>query len=133
MAITVITVTSTPIDFICKTAFNYFEDLSRNKMYHMARPLLKATDAITMTMNVDYDFKGADQAGTVNVSAGSASLFDVALFDVNTFSGNSLYFNDWISINGMGFCAAFELSGSAENAGFEWYNWALTYEPGGVL
>ena len=81
---------SQPINFVCKTAFNYFENLSSNKMYHMARPLLKATDAITMTMNVDYDFKGADQAGTVNVSAGSASLFDVAYsmlahFPVNHF------------------------------------------------
>jgi hypothetical protein len=133
MATVISTTTSSAINFVCKTAFNYFDDLSNNKMYHMARPLLKASDAITMTMNIDYDFKGADQAGTVNVSAGSYSLFDVALFDVATFSSDSLYFNDWISINGMGFCAAFELSGSAKNASMEWYSWAITYESGGVL
>jgi hypothetical protein len=125
--------TSDTISFHAKTAYNYFQDFSSNKMFHMARPLIRSTDAMSMTMNVDYDFLNVSQYGDVNVSAGNSSLFDSALFDVSLFTSDTLYFNDWISINGMGFCASFELSGSATGKSFEWYNWAITYEPGGVL
>lgn len=110
---------SNPIIIHVKTAFNYFEDMSANKMFSLARPLLKSSSPITLTMNIDYDFKGAEQAGTVDVPAGVGAKLS--------------YFSDWISINGLGYCAALEISGAAADLTMDWYGWAITYQRGGIL
>jgi hypothetical protein len=122
------------INFSLKTAYNYFGNQSQNKMFHMARPLLKSTETTALTCNVDCDFAQTVNTGTINITAGSAdALWDVATFDISSWSGSSIYFNDWISVNGMGYCAAFEFSGSTSTANIDFYNWAIAFEPGGII
>ena len=133
MGTTVVTVTSTPFNFSVKTAYNYFGDGGRQKMFKMVRPLLRSSEGLSLTINVDYDFKQVTAKGGVTVSSGAGSLFDVALWDVNYFSASSVYFQDWVSLNGIGFCASLQLSGQSNSNTLEWNNFAISYEPGGVI
>lgn len=92
---------SSPIAATMQCAFNYFDDPGRTKRTTMVQPVMIAGAAITPLMSIDVDFLTSSTQAPITILVGG-SLWDVALWDVDDWSGGSQLVNPWLSVQAMG-------------------------------
>jgi len=123
----------TAISYEAKTAFNYYGDRQRLKRFTLGRPLILATQAFTLGFNIDVDFSNRALTAGALITGGSDSPWDTSPWDTSAWDGEAIASNEMYSVDGLGRCAAFRLSGSYVDLEFELTAFHLNYEPGGIL
>lgn len=116
-----------------KTSFQFYGGNQQQKAYKMVKPLIYCVGTISPAINIDVDFGDVALVGTANLSGTNGAQWDVALWDVALWATESALFNQWISVNGIGYCAALKMSVQANEQTMEWHNWTITYEMGGLI
>lgn len=90
-------------------AFNYFDDPGRIKRMTMVQPLMNSAGALTPTISVDEDFATSTAIATITILAGG-SLWDVAKWDVDTWSGGTIVIRPWLSVQAIGHALAVHMT-----------------------
>lgn len=116
-----------------KTAFNYFDMRDALKKFNMCRPVLAATSELTFIHNIDVDFQDRSLTDAITISAPSGAEWDTATWDVDSWSGATVYNRASYAVTGLGRCAAIRLEASIKDVSFNVNAFQLTFEPGGVI
>lgn len=98
-----------PILADMQCAYNYFDAPGRNKRLTMVQPFITSGQSINTSISVDADFRIQSQVAEVQILAGG-SLWDIAIWDTDTWFGNLVQTTDWISVNAIGHAMAIHLS-----------------------
>lgn len=101
------------------TAFNYFDILGQNKQFVMARPILTASDLPAPTLGLNVDFQIADVTYTATI-ANPYGAWDSGLWDAARWGGGTATYNDWQTVQGIGFCAALRFKISSTTIELTW-------------
>lgn len=115
------------------TAYNYFDSPAQNKRWVFARPIFQSGTVPPANINISVDFGFFDSAGDVTVPAGSATaLWDIGLWDVDHWAEDVARYRRWITVQGIGYCAAL-LMRVRMNSALLWTATDFVYEPGAVI
>lgn len=126
-------VTMSDIVSIATPAFSYFKSKGREKLFGLARPLLKinGTIQVALQFNVDFNLDTPNLAyATVSTSGGSP--WDTSPWDVSPWGGDFQILKDWQTINGIGFSGSLTV-GTITNTSLSWQSTDYTYQTGGIL
>jgi len=108
VAVTSSSAAANPIAADMQCAFNYFDDPGRIKRMTMVQPLLTASGNITPTLGVDADFATSTFSAPVTTFTGG-SLWDVAIWDVNTWPSGATNIISWLSVEVLGHALAIHM------------------------
>ncbi len=143
------------IDAVGQGAYNYYEK-GGLKQWLMVQPMLTTDTDSRPAIGLSTDFKDNASLGTPSVAGSVSAVFDVAVFDSDSFAVDGRSSADWTSISGIGQCGSLHfrastgavgvaLWGSAEWGGEDWSTgsvgdvvmrlngFTVTYERGGFL
>jgi hypothetical protein len=121
------------IEFDAQQAFVYFQPGARLKHFKMVRPILSATDSVTLTVLLNVDFKSDAIASIVSSTGVPGATWDVEDWDVAEWGSDDNIFRDWLSIPGLGFAASFRMTGGSQTITLKWAATDFLYTVGGMV
>lgn len=125
--------TTSNITSIATPAFSYFKSKGQEKLFGMARPILKINGTIQVALSFNVDFNTTTpNFNYATVSTSSSSPWDTSPWDTSPWGGDSQILKDWQTVNGIGFAGSLSIGAvTANNLG--WQSTDFTYQRGGVL
>lgn len=117
-----------------KTAFNYFGDRIHTKKVTLVRPVMAATEGMTMDLNIDVDFGNRTINNDIVIDGTSGELWSDGVWDVSEWEddGTTQVLN-WYSVDGIGRAISVRLESESQNAEVAITAFSVIFEPGGVL
>lgn len=113
-------------------AFNYFGSRGQTKRFSMFKPTFKLTGSPTIYGNLAVDFDTTAPAPQLAVVSGTGSVWDTGTWDSGMWGGYN-FSAARQGATGVGYCAAPNLSGSAQGLELQWVSTDVLMEPGGFL
>lgn len=115
-----------------KSSFNYFRMGRVKKQWTMARPIIASNGmpAIAVGLNVDYD--DSEPTATLSFSPTSYAVWDSAVWDVGVWGGGLSVNRNWLSVTGIGVCAATRLKVQCMGIEVRWQSTDHLYKPAAV-
>jgi hypothetical protein len=102
------------IRFSLKQAFNYFKAKGKQKRWTRIRPIMTTSADIVPGIGLDVDFRDDVPVVPGQASAQATVLWDVAVWDVDSFPEESLFKDEWLQVSAIGYCAALVMKGQVE-------------------
>jgi len=125
--------TTVPIVSYAQPAFSYFKSKGEQKLFGMARPILKLNGSIQIATNFDTDFnQTAPNFNYATTSTSTSSPWDTSPWDTTPWGGDSQIIKDWTTINGVGFAGSLSIGAQTTNS-LGWQSTDYTYQVGGIL
>lgn len=125
--------TMSDIVSIATPAFSYFKSKGREKLFGLARPLLKINGTIQVALQFNVDFNlDTPNLSYATVSTSGGSPWDTSPWDTSPWGGDFQIIKDWQTINGIGFSGSLTI-GAVTNTVLSWQSTDYTYQMGGVL
>lgn len=116
-----------------KSAFNYFENRSKNKRFTMARlNILTSAQSAETNIAINTDFNTQNFGTTVTQSTQNFSFWDNGLWDNATWTGGLANINDWQTIAGIGYCGSLAVTMQV-NSEMTWIASDIIFEDGGII
>lgn len=116
-----------------QSAYNYFENRSKNKRFTMARLNTLTTSTNSgISISINTDFKEQDITNIVSPPQTAAATWDSALWDAAIWSGAFLNNNDWQTLSGIGYCGSLSVK-MLVTGGTLWIASDIIYEDGGII
>jgi len=117
---------------VIQPSFSYFGLPGQNKQWHMIRPTFLATDRPAVTVGMIPDYRTDIQVGSPTYSPPAGSLWDVALWDSSVWGGSLNTYQDWYSVDALGYTGSAYL---VTNCVGDTFLASIDYmvEPGGAL
>lgn len=123
----------TPITSTATPAYSYFKSKGQEKLFGMARPILKINGTLQVALSFNVDFNTAPpNFNYATVSTSSSSPWDTSPWDVTSWGGDAQILKDWQTINGIGFAGSLSIGGVTSN-NLGWQSTDYTYQMGGIL
>lgn len=116
-----------------RTAFNYFDDRSRNKRFTMGRPVVAASADMEFAFEIDVDFQLTNVTSTATVAGSAGAEWDSATWDVDSWSGTNLRNDDWYSLMGLGRAGSIVMEADVQDLSMSVAAFDVVYEPGGYV
>jgi hypothetical protein len=131
------------IEAYTKTAYIYFGGRESVKMFQMARPLLYTSGEIAPTFNINVNLIDEPITGTITLSSSNPTYWDVAEWATDNGVGDgplvgiwppeNVPYQDWSTVNGLGYSAALKMIVQANNQKVQWDGWEIMFSPAGLL
>lgn len=126
-------VTASNIVSIATPAFSYFKSKGQEKLFGMARPILKINGTIQVALSFNVDFnQSTPNFNYAAVSTSSSAPWDTSPWDVTAWGGDIQIIKDWQTINGLGFAGSLSI-GAITTLNLGWQSTDYTYQFGGIL
>lgn len=123
----------TEIVSIATPAFSYFKSKGQEKLFGMARPILKIDGSIQVGLNFNIDFNTpVPNFSYATLSTSSSAPWDLSPWDVTPWGGDTVIIKDWQTINGVGFAGSLSVGAITQNT-LSWQSTDYTYQLGGIL
>ena len=116
-----------------KTAFQYFGGIDANKSFKMVRPLLLSSGEMSPIIGINTDFTDSPITGSVVISTNYNSKWGTAIWGVSKWASDNVTFQNWVSVNGIGYNAALKMEINANNQYCQWHGWEIMFERGGLV
>lgn len=114
-------------------AFSYFKSKGQEKLFSMARPILKLNGNVQVALNFNVDFNQTiPNFNYAIVTTTYQSPWDVSPWDVSPWSNDTQIIKDWQTINGIGFAGSLSM-GAITTLSLGWQSTDYTYQMGGIL
>jgi hypothetical protein len=126
----------TAIDAEGQTAYNYFGDRARTKLYLGLQPLITTDSSSRPALGVSTDFKDNATLGTPSAVTSSSALYDSAVYDTDVYAQEDRSISDWTSVAGMGRCASVHFrasKNSTSDATMELNGFNMIFQRGGSM
>jgi hypothetical protein len=102
------------IEFDMLTAFNYLDMRGRLKQFTMCRALLSSDGQVRPGLGLAVDFASDAIVGPTSFEQSPESLWDVVVWDQDTWPVDRRITTDWTTVEGIGYSAAIRVKGSVE-------------------
>jgi hypothetical protein len=102
------------IEFDLITAFNYLDVRGRLKQFTQCRALLTSDGQVRPGLGLAVDFDTNALVGPTSFEQSPESLWDVVVWDQDTWPVDRRIITDWTTVEGIGYCAAIRVQGSIE-------------------
>lgn len=103
-----------PIEFDLETAFNYCDVRGQLKQFTQCRALLTSDGQLKPGIGLNVDFSTGSQVGPTSFEQSSGDLWDVAMWDAGVWPVTQRILTDWVTVDGIGYCAGIRVSGSVQ-------------------
>ena len=124
----------TDIVGVGKTAFNYFDGLSREKKFTLFRPLIQTNGNIVFKTGFDIDFSDNEITGTSTYSVTSGGKWDVDNWDEAYWAAGLEVVKQWTSPQpNVGYCVSGGIKVNTTDLEIHWVANDYVYEIGGIL
>lgn len=121
------------ITSIATPAFSYFKSKGIEKLFGMARPILKINGTVQVALSFNIDFnQQSPNFGYATISTSTSSPWDTSPWDTSPWGGDSQILKDWQTINGIGFAGSLSI-GSITANNLSWQSTDYTFQTGGIL
>lgn len=125
--------TMSNITSIATPAFSYFKSKGQEKLFGMARPILKINGTIQVALSFNVDFNtSTPNLNYATVSTSTSAPWDTSPWDTTAWGGDSQILKDWQTLNGIGFAGSLSI-GAITSLSLGWQSTDYTYQLGGVL
>ena len=123
---------------VVKTAFIYPGGRARQKKYTLARPLVITSGALSPLININTDLADEPIEGSVDISSGQiGAVWDYSQWQPHSVGAvwgiGRIQFQDWISVNGLGYCVALKMVVQGDTNKIEWQGWEIQSIKGGLI
>jgi hypothetical protein len=95
---------------IIQPSYSYFGVTGANKQFLMARPTFQATDVPSIICDMLADYKDRPVTGSVPVTDSDSALWDVAEWDDAVWGGSLNVYDDWYSVQALGYVGSLYLT-----------------------
>lgn len=92
-----------------RTAFSYYGQRGRKKRWTMVQPIINTDLDLNPSIGVDTDFRLSELTDPLPTPATAGSLWDVAIWDEDDWAGNTEIFDQWLSVEALGYAAAIHM------------------------
>jgi hypothetical protein len=116
-----------------KTAWNYFNQRGRQKLFTLIRPVISTNGSPSILMNLNVDFQDVAPTGTISASAPSNSLWGVAQWGMGVWAGVATTITNWNSPLALGYCAAVRMTITTNSSSFILNSFDVQMQSGGAL
>lgn len=116
-----------------KTAWNYFNQRGKQKLFTLIRPVISTNGSPSVLMNLNVDFQDVDPTGTISASAPMNSLWGVATWGTGTWGGLAATITNWNSPLALGYCAAVRMTITTNSSTFILNSFDVQMQAGGAL
>jgi len=114
-----------PITAALKTAYLR----TQNSQYKMVKPILDATGEVGISIGVGVDFQDpAIFPVNLTLSASSAGIWGVSLWDVGLWGGGAISYRQWMSVCGVGQGVSLGLTVVSDNEAVNFSQWSMILE-----
>lgn len=117
---------------VIQPAYSYFGKPGMNKTFHMVRPTFLAAVQPAYSVQMAVDFKYVPPLIPEQFPPGGSSLWDIGLWDIATWGGELVTFNEWKSVGAVGFAGAAIINTITVGDTFM-PSIDYVFEPGGIL
>jgi len=111
-------------------AFNYFETRGVIKYFTRGRPTIYSNGVPTISIGVNVDFQTADIVGALSFSPTAYGLWDTGLWSQALWGSDTVVTNNFVGLQGIGYCAAVNFNSSSKNLTLEWASTDIVYQLG---
>jgi hypothetical protein len=111
-------------------AFNYFETRGVIKYFTRGRPTIYSNGQPAISIGVNVDFQTADIVGPLSFSPTAYGLWDVGLWNTALWGSDTVVSNNFVGLQGIGYCAAVNFNSSSKNLTLEWASTDIVYQLG---
>jgi len=111
-------------------AFNYFETRGVIKYFTRGRPTIYSNGAPAISIGVNVDFQTADIVGALSFSPTAYGLWDTGLWSQALWGSDTVVTNNFVGLQGIGYCAAVNFNSSSKNLTLEWASTDIVYQLG---
>lgn len=96
------------VEFIAdlRTAFSYYGNRGRKKRWPMVQPIIDTNAAVVPSIGMDVDFRLTSITDPLPIEPASGALWGEAVWGVSAWGGSTEIFDDWLSVEGIGYAAA---------------------------
>lgn len=121
------------IETAALTAYSYFGSKSKLKRWTMARPLMRSTGILLISMRVSVDFEYNPAEVQYSAEESSGATWDVADWDTEDWADGFTVTKSWKGVNGVGHSAALGIATSTKLQEIQWISTDFIYELGGFI
>ena len=111
-------------------AFNYFETRGVIKYFTRGRPTIYSNGQPAISIGVNVDFQTADTVGPLSFSPTAYGLWDAGLWGQALWGSDTVVSNNFVGLQGIGYCAAVNFNSSSKNLTLEWASTDIVYQLG---
>jgi hypothetical protein len=111
-------------------AFNYFETRGVIKYFTRGRPTIYSNGVPAISIGVNVDFQTADIVGALSFSPTAYGLWDTGLWSQALWGSDTVVTNNFVGLQGIGYCAAVNFNSSSKNLTLEWASTDIVYQLG---
>ncbi len=111
-------------------AFNYFETRGVIKYFTRGRPTIYSNGVPAISIGVNVDFQTADIVGPLSFSPTAYGLWDVGLWGQALWGSDTVVTNNFVGLQGIGYCAGVNFNSSSKNLTMEWASTDIVYQLG---
>jgi hypothetical protein len=111
-------------------AFNYFETRGVVKYFTRARPTIYSNGQPTIDIGMNVDFQTDADLGALSFVATQYGLWDVGLWNQSVWGADIIITNNFVGIQGIGYCGGLVFNSSSKNVTLEWASTDVVYQLG---
>lgn len=116
-----------------KTAWNYFGQRGKQKLFTLIRPVISTNGQPSILMNLNVDFQDVPPTGTISAAAPSNSLWGIAQWGTGVWAGDATIVTNWNSPLALGYCGAVRMTITSSGSSFILNSFDVQMQAGGAL
>jgi hypothetical protein len=102
-------------------AYNYFGNRGRKKHPKQARPVITASNPVSVSLAVSTDFEDDSTFGVTPAGSTTGSLWNTALWNTATWGGSNVVTKNWIALPcKVGYCHSMKMRISSKISNISW-------------
>lgn len=121
------------INCYCLQAFSYFRNSGTQKRFTLIRPTFQSDGTPSVKANINTDFNQTDTSSSLTFTSPNYSVWDSAIWDLNTWGQPEAIYNTWQAANGIGYCGAALVKTASSQITVKWISTDVVYEAGAIL
>jgi hypothetical protein len=121
------------ISGVIQQAYSYFGAKGIQKIFRMARPIIRSEGSIVPALRMNVDFNANATMGDAYYFGTSGTAWDVGDWDVSPWTSGDNITAKWQSLSGVGIAGGLRMTTSLKDLSCKWISTDITYEVGGSL
>lgn len=116
-----------------RPAFSYLGKRGMRKQFHLAKPIIEADAAATLSVDLETDYREADASNLVSLDGGAGTQWDEGAWDSFQWGGATQIYAEAYGVVGLGDAASLRIRSQTKNVSLSLNAFSLYYTSAGWL